>query len=127
MARDETAWTWWTLPPRSLGAWPRGTTGTRRFCPIRAGLARTLAIARLWRPAGCLLVASGYQERRGPGPSRDDGGWRRSWRVVLRLVIAAGALDDGARPALICLVTGLTAIRARSVGGARECALVVPR
>jgi hypothetical protein len=62
-ARAETARTWWTLPLRSLGAWPRGTTGIHRSVPVRAGLTGTrVAAAVLHRPAGCLLAASGYQE-----------------------------------------------------------------
>jgi len=49
---------------RPLGASPGGTTGTHRSLPVRAGPAGTpVAAAGLRRPAGCLLAASGYQER----------------------------------------------------------------
>src|SRR5580704_5883218 len=49
--------------PRSLGASPRGTTGTYQCLRVRAGLAGTrVAAAGLPRAAGHLFTASGYQE-----------------------------------------------------------------
>jgi hypothetical protein len=50
--------------PRSLGASPRGPTGTYQSLPVRAGLAGArVAAAELPRAAGHVFAASGYQER----------------------------------------------------------------
>src|SRR5215472_1599799 len=48
---------------RSLGASPRGPTGTYQSLPVRTGLAGArVAAAELPRAAGHLFAASGYQE-----------------------------------------------------------------
>jgi len=62
MVQAETAWTWWTLPPRSLGASPRGRACAPRTVPIPTGLAGTCGSPGLGRGRQRLVVASGYQE-----------------------------------------------------------------
>jgi hypothetical protein len=75
MTRDETAWTRWTLRPRSLGAWPRGTAGasavSSRLCwtsPKRgaaASSARTLlaTLPASWAHRCCWRRALGGRGR----------------------------------------------------------------
>ena len=71
VARDRTAWTWWTLPPAVAGCFAQRYHRRPRLLPVRAGLGRTRGRGAV-KPvaAGCLLVASGYPKRRGPGPCR---------------------------------------------------------
>jgi hypothetical protein len=65
VTRDETAWTWWTLPPVTAGCFAQRYH--RRSSVFLSALYQPerVAVARLWRPAGYLLMASGYQVRRG--------------------------------------------------------------
>ncbi len=41
VTRDETAWTWWTLPPATAGCLAQRYASASRSLPIRAGLAGT--------------------------------------------------------------------------------------
>ena len=67
MTRDETTWTWWTLPPPISGCLARRY---HRHPPLSSRPCWTSRNARsrsgLRRPAGCLLAASGHT----PGSAR---------------------------------------------------------
>jgi hypothetical protein len=64
MTRDETAWTWWTLPSAIAGCAAQRYQAPTGLFLSPPDQAERVAVARSWRPAGGLLVASGYQEWR---------------------------------------------------------------
>ena len=79
VTRDETAWTWWTLPPRSLGAWPRSIVGAPASALARLERALTLGM-RLAGASAAPVRAPGRLMRhwllaRGLEKSRAGEGW----------------------------------------------------
>jgi hypothetical protein len=71
MARDETAWTWWTLPPAISGCLAQRSASASRSLPVRAGLAGTCgaqgqagaASGLSWHPAAKSAGHVEYQVR----------------------------------------------------------------